>query len=747
MPPAPLSSPPPVPEQVAGIVERVTFHSPQTGFAVLQVQVKGRRDLTTVVGAVPEVRAGEWVEARGRWAVDPTHGQQFKAEVLNTAPPNTPEGMQRYLASGLVKGIGPKIAERLVERFGTGVFDVIEHEPQKLADVPGIGKGRRVRITAAWNEQRAVRQIMVFLHGHGVTTSRAFRIFKAYGEQSIQKVTDDPYRLSRDIWGIGFKTADQIAASLGVERHSDLRARAGVEHVLSELTEEGHCAFPRSGLVERAAAVLGIPRDIIETAVTHGVEGGRLVEGGPDADGQPLVYLVALDAAERRLAANLMALAAGPHPCPPVDLPKAIEWVEKQAGIALAPAQRDAVGVAVRSKVMVITGGPGVGKTTLVNSVVQILRAKQLKVVLCAPTGRAAKRLSETTGETATTIHRLLAFDPKTADFKHDQDNPLEGDAFVVDETSMVDLTLAHKLVRAVPPRAALVLVGDVDQLPPVGPGSVLRDVIDSGVIPVCRLTEVFRQAAESQIIRNAHRVNQGLMPVFPGKLLEGEKPADFYFVEAGEPEAGVDAILHLVKEAIPRRFKLHPLDDVQVLSPMQRGVLGARNLNVALQAALNPPAAAGSMTAKPFVERYGWTFRVGDKVMQTVNDYDKDVFNGDIGRVLAIDAEEQEMAVTFDGRDVIYAFNELDELTLSYAATVHKSQGSEYPAVVVPVHTQHYTLLQRNLLYTAMTRGKRLVVLVGTKQAVALAVKRGEEGRRVTTLKERLATTAADRK
>ena len=728
-------------DQVVGLVERVTYHNAESGFAVLQVEVAGKRDLTTVIGTVPEVRVGEWVDARGRWVVDRVHGKQLKAEALTLAPPNTPEGMARYLASGLVKGVGPKTAERLVEKFGVGVFDVIEHHPERLADVPGIGKSRRVKITAAWNEQRGVREIMVFLHSHGVSTGRAFRIHKAYGEASIAKVKEDPYRLARDIWGIGFKSADQIAASLGIARHSDLRARAGVEHALSELTDEGHCAFPRGGLVDRAAGMLGIPRDIIENAVAHGVENGRLVEGGPDAAGEPLVYLVAMDSAERRLAANLVALSTGKHPCPPIDVAKAIAWVEGKANISLAVAQKAAVEQAVQSKVMVITGGPGVGKTTLVNSVVQIFKAKGLKVVLCAPTGRAAKRMTETTGQPATTIHRLLAFDPANGDFKHDQDNPLEGDVFVVDETSMVDLVLAHKTIRAIPPAAALVLVGDIDQLPPVGPGSVLRDVIDSGAVPVCRLTEVFRQAAESAIIANAHRVNQGLMPVFPGKLAEGEKPADFYFVEAEEPEAGVDAILKLVRESIPRRFGLRPLDDVQVLSPMQRGILGARNLNLALQAALNPAGVGGAAT--PSVERYGWTFRVGDKVMQTVNDYDKDVFNGDIGRVAAIDTDEQEVAVTFDGRDVIYDLKELDELTLSYAATVHKSQGSEYPAVVVPIHTQHYTLLQRNLLYTAMTRGKKLVVLVGTKKAIALAVKRGEEGRRVTTLASRLRDAA----
>ena len=730
-------SPPPAPssltalEQLAGPVERVTFHNAETGFCVLQVQANGQRDLVTVVGTIPEIHAGEWLDARGRWGMDPTYGRQFRAEVLKTARPETAEGMEKYLASGLVKGVGPTLAKRLVAKFGTAVFEAIERTPKQLLRVDGIGKTRQERIVAAWQEQRAVREIMLFLHSHGVGTARAFRIYKTYGEEAIAQVRSDPYRLARDIRGIGFKTADQIAASLGIPKDSDLRARAGVEHVLHELTTEGHCAFPREGLIERAERMLEVNQTVIESAVAHGVESGRLTEGEGPA-GERLVYLAGLDQAERRLAEALSTLAQGAHPCPPIDVEKAIEWVEQKAGgLELAPAQREAIRLAVKSKVLVITGGPGVGKTTLVNGIVQIFRAKSLNVVLCAPTGRAAKRLSEATGADASTIHRLLEFDARTGDFKHHQHNPLEGDVFVVDETSMVDLLLAHKLVRAIPPAAALVLVGDVDQLPPVGPGMVLRDVIESGAVPVCRLTEVFRQAAQSAIITNAHRVNRGLMPVFPGKLAEGERPADFYFVEADEPEAAAEAVLHLVQKAIPRRFGLHPLDDVQVLSPMQRGKLGARSLNLALQAALNPSG--------PSVERFGWTFRVGDKVMQTANDYDKDVFNGDIGRITAIDPVEQELTVRFDQREVPYDLKELDELTLSYATTVHKSQGSEYPAVVIPVHTQHFPMLQRNLIYTAMTRGKRLVVLVGTPKALGLAVRRMDVVRRVTTLKERL--------
>jgi exodeoxyribonuclease V alpha subunit len=724
------------PEHLTGLIERVTFHSAETGFAVLRVQVKGRRDLVTLVGTLPETHAGEWVEAEGRWTVDAQHGQQFRADVLKTSRPETAEGMAKYLGSGMVKGIGPKLAQRLVDQFGTAVFEAIERTPQSLLHVEGIGKVRLTKITAAWQEQKVVREIMVFLHSHGVGTARAFRIYKTYGEQAIQQVREDPYRLARDIRGVGFKTADQIAASLGIGRESDLRARAGVEFVLQELTDAGHCAFPREGLVQRAVQMLKITAPTIEAAVEHGVAEGRLVLGEVRDEGGPLLYLAPLDHAERKLAENLVALNRGEHPCPEIDVDKAIGWVERKVGFALADAQREAVRLAVRSKVLVVTGGPGVGKTTVVNAIVQVLRAKRLRIVLCAPTGRAAKRLGEATGMGATTVHRLLEFDPQTGGFKRNHDNPLEGDVFVIDETSMLDLVLANQTVRAVPDSAALVMVGDVDQLPPVGPGSVLRDVIDSGVVPVCRLTEVFRQAAKSAIITNAHRVNRGLMPLFPPRSEEGANLSDFYFVEAEEPEAAADAVIRLVQDNIPRRFGLHPLDDVQVLSPMQRGSLGARSLNLALQAALNPSG--------PAVERFGWTFRAGDKVMQTSNDYEKDVFNGDIGRVVAIDADEQELVVAFDGRDVAYDFKELDELALSYATTVHKSQGSEYPAVVVPVHAQHFTLLQRNLLYTAMTRGKRLVVLVGTRKAVAMAVKRADVGRRVTTLRERLLATHA---
>jgi exodeoxyribonuclease V alpha subunit len=719
---------------LGGLIERVTFHSDQTGFAVLRVKVVGHRDLVTLVGTLPSVTAGEWVEARGRWVVDREHGQQFKAEVITTTQPNTAEGIEKYLGSGMVRGIGPAFAKRLVNAFGEKVFDIIEKEPARLREVAGIGPVRQERLLTAWAEQKMVREIMVFLHSHGVGTSRAFRIYKTYGDQAILIVTENPYRLAHDIWGIGFKTADQIAERLGVDRQSDIRARAGVEYVLGTLTDDGHCAFPRDGLTDKTAEMLEIPPAIVERAIDYLMAEGRLVQR-PRTDGAPLVYLASLNASEEMLARNLTALAKGPHPCPSIDVEKALTWVQSQVRLTFAAGQQEAIRLAIQNKVLVITGGPGVGKTTIVNAIVRIFAAKKLRVVLGAPTGRAAKRLSETTALDAKTIHRLLEFDPKTGQFRHGPGYPLEGDVFVVDETSMIDLVLAHQLVRAIPLHAGLILVGDVDQLPSVGPGMVLRDVIESGVVPVCRQTEVFRQAAQSHIITNAHRVNRGDMPVYPRGKVADPGESDFYFIETPEPEEIERMLLRLVTELIPQRFGIDPVQDIQVLTPMQRGVLGARNLNQRLQESLNPNAKG--------VQRFGLTFRVGDKVMQVANNYEKEVFNGDIGRIIQLDDEEREAIIEYDGRAVTYSYDEFDELTLSYAVTIHKSQGSEYPCVVMPIHTQHYMMLQRNLLYTGITRGKKLVVLVGSHKAVAIAVKRVQSHARITTLQERLREAA----
>lgn len=719
-------------DRVTGSVERVSFHNEESGFAVLRVKVKGRREPVTVVGTVPAVNEGEWVDAIGRWQSNPQYGVQLRADELRTTRPETREGLLKYLGSGAIRGVGPTMADRLIKAFGTKVFEVIESNPDNLLQVSGIGPVRRDMLVVSWQEQRAVQEIMVFLHSHGVSTARAHRIYKTYGDQAIEEVRRDPYCLMRDIRGVGFRTADTVAQRLGVARDSPLRARAGVEFILQELTDAGHCAFPRDRLIGRTTDQLEIPGPVVGAALEEALAGGRLVVHRHDRHGE-LVYLAALDAAERKAAYSLSRLARGRHPVGEVDGPRACAWVEKLLGLTLAASQRDALLEALRSKVMVITGGPGVGKTTLVNAIVRVMAVRKMDVVLCAPTGRAARRLTETSGREARTIHRLLEYNPHSGRFQRTAEQPLEGDVFVVDETSMVDITLSAHLFQAVPPGAALILVGDVDQLPSVGPGNVLADIINSGTVPVARLTEVFRQAAESRIITAAHAVNAGRVPEL-SRGGSGEPLRDLYFVEAEDPAQGAEMVVRLVQEAIPRRFGLDPRRDVQVLSPMQRGELGVRNLNLVLQQALNPLGEG--------VQRYGWTYRVGDRVMQLENDYDREVFNGDVGWIETLDPEKREMGVRFEERLLAFGFDDLDALAPAYAATVHKAQGSEFPAVVVPVHTQHYVLLQRNLLYTALTRARSLAVLLGTRRALAIAVGRVDARRRITTLTERLTLT-----
>jgi len=715
---------------LSGMVERITFHNPDNGFSVLQVKPAGRGKAVTVVGNVPGIAVGEALEADGEWIRDPRHGMQLKAERIVSFPPVSVEGMAKYLGSGLIRGIGPEMAARLVKAFGEDVFEIIEKKPERLTEVPGIGRKRLGLISGAWEEQKKVRSIMLFLHSHGVGSSRAHRIYKFYGDQAVGLIKENPFRLSRDIWGIGFKTADNIAASLGIPPHSMSRACAGIEYTLDKYTEEGHCACPREKLEQESAELLEIPPGIISEALGKIIDEGRLVI--QKHGGSVLVYPYRLYQAEKQLAGDLQDLLSGRHPCSIKDPGAAVAWVKEQVGLDLEESQRLALLKALDSKVLVITGGPGVGKTTLVDSIVRIFRAAKLAVRLCAPTGRAAKRLGETTGMEARTIHRMLEFDPVGFRFSRNRNNPLEGDVVICDEFSMVDLPLAHQLVRAIPQHAAVLIVGDVDQLPSVGPGRVLRDVIDSSVIPVVRLNKVFRQAARSSIITNAHLVNQGKMPRLHSSRNEDTGSLyDFYHIECEDPEKGVGLIKKLVRDRIPQRWGLDPIRDIQVLCPMVRGFLGASNLNVELQSLLNPSGPSFSI--------FGTTFRIGDKVMQILNNYDKNVFNGDIGIITAIDEVEKGLAVRVDDRQVFYQGTELDELVLSYAVTIHKSQGSEYSCVVIPVHTQHYPMLQRNLLYTGITRGKKLVVLVGNRKALAIAVKRTGSDERMTSLSQRL--------
>ena len=711
-------------ELLAGLVERVTYQNAENGFCVIRVKARGHRELITVVGHAAAISAGEWITAAGDWVNDRTHGQQFKARFLKTSAPTSVEGIEKYLASGMIRGIGPVYAKKLLRAFGEKVFDVIEAEPDRLREVDGIGPVRASRIVAAWAEQKVVREIMVFLHSHGVGTARAVRIYKTYGADAVQVMSENPYRLARDIRGIGFKTADAIAMKLGVDKTAMIRVRAGISYALTEAMDEGHCGLPSAELMPLAEKLLEVPQNLIGTALDLELADGTVIA---DRLGETdCVFLASLHRAERAVAERLLTLTRGKLPWASIDPDKAIPWIERRTGLRLAESQKAAVAIALGSKVLVITGGPGVGKTTIVNAILRILAAKDVKLLLCAPTGRAAKRMNEATGFEAKTIHRLLEVDPKGGGFRRDTENPLDCDLLVVDETSMVDVLLMHALLKAVPDKAALLVVGDVDQLPSVGPGQVLADMIASAAVPVVRLTEVFRQAAKSQVIVNAHRINQGIVP----DLRKPEAESDFYFVEADDPETAVPRIIELVSNRIPRRFGLDPIRDVQVLCPMNRGGVGARSLNIELQAALNP---AGDRK----VERFGWTFAPGDKVMQIENDYDKEVYNGDIGYVTSVEPDDGELTAIFDGRPVTYGFGELDALVPAYAATIHKSQGSEYPAVVIPVMTQHYTMLQRNLLYTGVTRGKRLVVLVGQKKAVAIAVRSVSGRRRWSKLRE----------
>lgn len=715
-------------EHLSGSVERVTFHNEDSGFCVLKVKAKGQRDLVTVVGSSGTVGPGEYIDCSGTWVTNREYGLQFKAENLRIVLPATLEGMEKYLGSGLVKGIGPHFAKQLIEAFGLKVFDVIENTPNRLMELSGIGMSRRDSVVKSWLDQKMIREIVVFLQSHGIGTARAVRIYKTYGQQSIAKVRENPYRLALDIQGIGFKTADALAERLGIGRESLVRAEAGVRHVLQQASNDGHCAQILNKLIESAVALLEIPEEIIRNAIQGELKAGRLV--AERVEEETLIFLAAFYWAEVGVVKNLKRLSLYKTSwMKDIDIEKAIPWVEGKTGLKLSATQKDAIRMALQHKIVIITGGPGVGKTTLVNSILKIIRAKTNKVLLGAPTGRAAKRLSDSTGIEAKTLHRMLEFEPQGRGFKRDEHNPLEADLVVIDEMSMVDISMMNNLLKAIPEEAGLLLVGDVDQLPSVGPGAVLANLIDSEQIPTVRLTEIFRQAKASQIVVNAHRVNLGNLPK---NVPVSSQLTDFYFIDADTPELIHEKLMQVVTERIPLRFGFDPIRHIQVLAPMNRGGLGARALNIDLQKSLNP-------NGQNAITRFGYSYAEGDKVIQTVNNYNKEVFNGDIGFITNINLETSVMMVLFEGRLVEYEFDELDELSLAYATTIHKAQGSEYPAVVIPIATQHYMLLQRNLLYTGLTRGKSLVVIVGQLKALAMAVRTVRSTKRLTNLSNRL--------
>ncbi len=725
--------------ELKGQVERVTFFNEENHYTVARMRIQGRIDLVTVVGSFYSLTPGEELKIRGYWERHVRYGEQFKALSYESVMPATVKGIEKYLGSGMIKGIGPVTAKRLVARFGVETLEVIDTAAERLAEVPGIGEKRIEMIRQAWEEQRDVRDIMIFLQGQGVSPAYAVKIYKHYGKNAVAVVTENPYRLASDIFGIGFVTADRIAEKLGVSRDSPMRAEAGIIFVLNGLAEEGHVYFPRERLIAGCCSILEMERKGVEEALDTLTAGERVgLEDIPGTD-DTAVYLAGFLAAEQGIADHLSRLAGRPKQSRLLHDEDPVAWAQKNLSISLTEHQKEAVRRAVEEKVMVVTGGPGTGKTTIITAIIKVYERMGQKVLLAAPTGRAAKRMTEATGHEARTLHRLLEYSPGAANrgggFKRDDRNPLDGDLIIIDEVSMVDTILMYHVLKAIPDEATLVLVGDADQLPSVGPGSVLMDIIASGRIPTCRLTAIFRQSRESMIIVNAHRVNSGLMPVLQGD--EGHIQ-DFHFVTVEGPEEARDQVLRLIGETIPRRFGYDPVRDIQVITPMHRGTAGVASLNGELQRQLNPRGTE--------LTRAGRTLRVGDKVMQVRNNYDKDVYNGDLGRIARIDTETQDLVVDYDGKMVTYDFTDLDEIVLAYAISVHKSQGSEYPAVVMPILTQHYILLQRNLLYTAITRGRKLVVLVGTRKALAIAIRNNKPQERYTMLRGRIARALSGR-
>ncbi|MEO0804119.1 MAG: ATP-dependent RecD-like DNA helicase [Cyanobacteria bacterium J06642_2] len=734
--PGPPSSDPPL-DHLQGVVERLTYHSEDSGYTIARLKVPRERELVTVAGTFATIQAGQTLSLNGNWREHPKYGLQFQVNSYRESKPATLTGIEKYLGSGLIKGVGPVTAKRIVAYFGFETLDVIEGEIHRLCEVPGIAQKRVRKIETAWAAQKAIKEVMLFLQDHNVSTTYAVKIFKQYGDEAIATVTTNPYQLTQDVYGIGFVTADAIARNVGIAPDSEYRYRSGTLHVLNEASERGHCFLPQAELIEQVVTRLALPDhtpnpERVATLVEQMCQSGELIRDGvPGSDPLLACYNPPFYQAETHLAERLQTLLAWPVE---VDLDRVNAWVDRytaRTGMHLSPHQREAVDMAASHRIGILTGGPGCGKTFTTRTIVALWKAMGKDIALASPTGRAAQRLQEMSGLPAQTIHRLLEFDPKTMKFKRDESNPIPADAIVVDEASMLDLFLANALLKAVAPETQLLWVGDIDQLPSVGPGNVLRDAIASERIPVVRLTEVFRQARSSQIVSNAHRINRGDYPRFePASMTPN---SDAMWLEIAEPERGVEAIRRAISNLMPH-LGFDPATDVQVLCPMARGALGTRNLNQVLQALINP-----ARDDKAEWVRGNVTFRVGDRVIQKVNDYDREVFNGDLGRIDAIDGEEQELTVDFSGRRVTYDAADLNEIALAWAVTIHKSQGSEYPVAIVPVFLQHYVMLSRNLLYTALTRAKRLALVIGSRKAIGMAVRQVKDRQRYTLLSDRL--------
>lgn len=717
-------------EYLSGVVERITYTNPENGFSVIKLNSKGRKELVTVVGNLAAVNVGSVLRVKGVWKNDSRYGEQFVAEEYRETVPATIAGIEKYLGSGLIKGIGPVYAKKIVNHFGEDTLQVIEESVDNLKKVEGIGEKRVEMIKQAWEEQKEIKNIMIFLQSSGISTAYAVKIYKYYGNESIAVVKNNPYRLADEVWGIGFKIADKIARQMGFDRDSFARCRAGIQFVLRELSNEGHCFATRQQLLEETVKILEVDETLVVSTLNWMVEEGSVVEEEGEGEEETAYYLPPLYHSERGTATRIRDIMSGQVPLLQEDLDNIIDKLQREQDIKYAPLQSEAIKLAASSRFMVLTGGPGTGKTTITRAIIGVFRKMGSKVYLAAPTGRAAKKMSEATGMEARTVHRLLEYKPASG-YQKNADNPLDCDVLIVDEASMIDIVLMYHLLRAVPDHAVMVLVGDVDQLPSVGPGNVLQDIIQSGAVKVIQLSKIFRQAKGSSIITNAHRINEGRMP-----YLKGGKNNDFFFIEEEDSSTVVEKIRSLCAERLPRYYRVDPLRDIQVLSPMQRGETGARNLNLVLQEDLN--------SSREGINYGGTAYRVRDKVMQIKNNYEKAVFNGDIGVVSRIDREEQKLFIDFEGRQVEYDITELDELVLAYATTIHKSQGSEFKVVVAPLTTQHYVMLQKNLLYTCVTRARQILVLVGSKKAVGMAVSNDRVQQRNTRLSQRLARGAA---